>query len=178
MTRALPRLGRLATALVALAAATGIVATAAPAHADTGNSCDKYRFLGSKWYITVNGNTVVQAQYSPAPDQVNAFTWCKAYVGSVSDGNLYWLTNQGAGSDKCMSSNGVAGAPLLMLPCTPSNLEQFWRVTHGSYNGADVWSFRSYIHPGTAGQAASNAYGAAVVSEPVSNNLNQWMEIM
>jgi hypothetical protein len=101
MTRALPRLGRLATALMALAAATGIVATTAPAHADTGNSCDKYRFLGSKWYIT-----------------------------------------------------------------------------HGSYNGADVWSFRSYIHPGIAGQAVSNAYGATVASEPVSNNLNQWMEIM
>jgi hypothetical protein len=178
MTRALPRLGRLATALVALAAATGIVATAAPAHADTGNSCDKYRFLGSKWYITVNGNTVVQAQYSPAPDKVNAFSWCKTVVGTVSDGNLYVVKNQGAGLNKCLSSNGVGDAPLLMVPCNPSNLEQLWRVTHGSYNGADVWSFRSYIHPGIAGQAVSNAYGATVAAEPVSNNLNQWMEIV
>jgi len=137
-------IGRLALAVVALAAGTGAAAAghATAAHADPAVDCHQYQFLSSflELNLPLAGNRLDQENALPTDAKA---IWCLQPFKVNGETVASQVVNKQSGD--CMVARKELGAPIFAEPCSV-DLGSAWTVNRGSYNGTRVVWFTSYVY--------------------------------
>ena len=130
-----------ATAFVAAFVGAAVFGPAAPAQADSTDSCYLVQFASSGYFMKVEnaslyaGARIIQLPYAANADE---YRWCV----SGTFGGPMLLVNKRSGL--CLTTDGTAGDALTQQPC-----DGRWGVVWQLFNSATYGSFtiRSYFYP-------------------------------